>query len=132
MTTTYKVLVFEDRPLDAHKFCHALENEGCEVQQVDNARCEGLSDLLSRFEPDFCVVDCEFEFRTDGLQVIRSLQTARPGLPVVVCSRLLDHPSERDFVVRSYRGLPGVRALIGKKPFPTGAELLRHAGLSRR
>lgn len=124
-----RVLIFDDQHEDVALFKGALEESGCEVRALDNARCDNLREILQDFLPDACIVDCYFDFAIDGANIVAQLQRENATIPIVVCSKLLDTLQSRTSVVATYERLPGVRALIGKRPFPTGAELLRRAGV---
>ena len=118
-----KVVVFEDSKEHQKLFESILAAKGCDTLTIDRAKPAEDSARILGFEPDLCIVDSEFESEIDGLDIIRFLQHNMPEVPIAVCSHLLDNPAKRNWILSRYRGLPGVRGVFGKKPFPTAEDI---------
>lgn len=121
-----KVLIFENKPDDQDSFMKAMESVGCEVKIVDNFKPKRTKDhkAIINFKPQLAVVDSHFDDPIDGIDIVRYLNENLPGIPIVVCTYLFDIPEKREWIFEQYRDLPGVRAVIGKKPFPNGQQIL--------
>jgi DNA-binding NtrC family response regulator len=86
-----KVLLVEDEALMRMLLCIELSERGIEVVEVATA-----DEALSRLEADrgisAVVTDIRVPGRIDGVQLVRWMQTERPGLPVVVTSGYMGAP----------------------------------------
>jgi CheY-like chemotaxis protein len=121
-----RILIFEDKKDDQDNFKKAMESVGCEVKIVDNYKPKRTKDhnAIINFKPQIAIVDSQFEDPIDGIDIVRYLYENFPGIPIVVCTYLFDFIGKREWIFEQYRYLPGVRAVIGKKPFPKGQQIL--------
>ena len=68
-------------------------------------------------------MDSKFDTDLDGCDIVAFLQRHLPEIPIVVCSVLYD--KKPHWLRKKYEHALGVRAIIGKAPFPKGADLVR-------
>ena len=82
-----RILVIEDEPRILEFLARGLEAEGFSVLGARDGQ-EGLR-LAEKAACDLVILDLLLP-RLDGLSVLRALETARPGLPVVIVSARAD------------------------------------------
>jgi CheY-like chemotaxis protein len=125
-----RVLVFENKKKDQQEFEKIMKAVGCDVKIIDkstiNPKIDPEHKEIAAFKPQLAIVDSKFESDIDGLDTVRYLNENFPGIPMVICSILLDAPEKdkKEWIFNQYHGLPGVRGIIGKNPFPTGQQIL--------
>ena len=123
-----RVAIFDDsedalkeyRTLFAQERVHLWTSRGSVLRDVEKS--------LVEFRPQLIIVDLLIgEDRDEGYRLIRDLSRVRAleGVPIAVCSKLINESpagkKERD----ACRNLPGVKAAFGKIPeFPEAEELL--------
>jgi hypothetical protein len=121
-----KVVIFEDKPDDQAKLEKEMKKMGCEVKVISifNPKQTKEHKALFDFKPQFAIVDSEFEDVIDGIYVVKYLNENFPGISIVVCTKYFNDPEKKEWLFEQYKDLPGVRAVIGKKPFPKGKEII--------
>jgi CheY-like chemotaxis protein len=79
------VLLVEDEPLICELAAEALEEQGFEVETVDNAS-DALRRLNSGLPIDILFTDVNLKGAMDGGALARRARELRPGLPVIYTS----------------------------------------------
>lgn len=119
-----KLIIFEDSKKDQALFRKAFKGVPCELLFVGTYRLRTRAKEILNFRPQAAIVDAHFDSEVDGADIVSFMQKHLPKVPIVVCSVLYDMPTKRDWLLRTYKGGPGVRAVIGKTPFPKGMDIL--------
>jgi CheY-like chemotaxis protein len=83
--TRARVLLVEDEPLISELVCEAFEEQGFEVQAVDNAG-DALQRLASGPPVDVLFTDVNLPGGMDGAALARRARELRPDLPVLYTS----------------------------------------------
>jgi DNA-binding NtrC family response regulator len=123
-----KVVVFDDDDEDRARFEDTLKRAGCEVLSFGHPDPRKEAVAIAAFGPQIAVVDSEFQVELDGLGTVRKLVEIVPNVKVVICSYFVDRPDKYNWVRAQYKDVPGVCAVVGKAPFPTGERLLTACG----
>jgi CheY-like chemotaxis protein len=79
------VLLVEDEPAINKLVCEAFEEQGFEVEAVDNAG-DALRRLMTGFPVDILFTDLDLRGGMDGAALARRARELRPDLPVVYTS----------------------------------------------
>ncbi|MBO6576205.1 MAG: response regulator transcription factor [Rhodothermales bacterium] len=81
-----RILIVDDHPLMRKGLAMSLEAEGDLRVVAQCADAQAALDALGEQEVDLCVVDVSLPGMS-GLELIKHIQAAKPGLPILVASR---------------------------------------------
>lgn len=118
-----RVAIFEDTVRDQKALQSIFEAEGCKTLTIPHARPTDEKERILSFAPELCVIDSEFTSEVDGIDIVQFCCENMPGIPLIVCTVLLNIPSRQDWINRRYENLPGVRAIFPKDPLPSFEEI---------
>jgi CheY-like chemotaxis protein len=80
-----RVLLVEDEPMINELVCEAFEEQGFEVEAVENAG-DALCRLMTGFPIDILFTDLDLPGGMDGAALARRARELRPDLPVIYTS----------------------------------------------
>jgi CheY-like chemotaxis protein len=80
-----RVLLVEDEPMISELVCEAFEQQGFEVEAVENAG-DALRRLMTGFPVDILFTDLDLRGGMDGAALARRARELRPDLPVIYTS----------------------------------------------
>lgn len=122
-----KILVIDDEPEDIIRFARTFRDHGCSVLSLSSPTLDEEQERIRAFGPQLAIIDSRFgNSELEGLAVITKLFRIVSLIPVVVCSELVDDRASRRWLESRYVDAPGVRGILGKKPFPTASQMLSY------
>jgi len=121
-----KIFIFDDDQKDLEELEKQMKSVGCEVKTFrthDSKEIFKQQDVL-KFNPDLAIVDSLFKSELDGMGIVKGLTRTFPGISIVICTKFVNDATKRVWIKEQYKDVKGVCAVIGKKPLPTGQEIL--------
>jgi DNA-binding NtrC family response regulator len=121
-----RVIIFDDEPDDLRGLKDEMAAIGCDVITIDH---NNSKDVLKQkttldFKPQLAIVDSKFEADIDGMGIVKDLNKTFPGIKIIICTILFDLPQKKKWIEDQYKDVKGVCAVIGKKEFPTGKQIV--------
>ncbi len=116
-----RVLVLDDNPDDRKLVLHELKSEHPHAEAVEIIEESRFSELLDEAEPALVITDLDLRW-LNGLQVLQRVKERYPDCPVIMFTGTGDETVAveamkaglDDYVVKSARQLPRLRASIGQ------------------